>query len=317
MHSFLTECVLPCPLGYEPNSACTGCVPVHICLTNNPCQNGATCNIGTNSNTDYTCSCLPNYTGQDCERKYSALKIDIQIHCLFHSECVLPCPLGYAPNSACTECVPVHICVTSNPCQNGATCNIGTNNNTDYTCSCVQNFSGKNCTGENDTIRPKNYQHRISYTECVLPCPLGYEPNANCTECVPVHICVTSNPCQNGATCNIGSNSNTDYTCSCTQNIFGNNCTGKSSSCIVRQDFWYSRFTECVLPCTLGSEPNSACTECVPVHICVTSNPCQNGATCTIGSNSNTDYTCSCPQNVWSGINCTGMTSSDLMCDTC
>ena len=63
---FLSVCVLPCPLGYDPNSACTECVPVHICVTNNPCQNGATCNIGTNSNTDYTCSCPPK---QNCECK--------------------------------------------------------------------------------------------------------------------------------------------------------------------------------------------------------------------------------------------------------
>ena len=65
-----------------------------------------------------------------------------------HAVCVLPCPLGYGPNSACTGCVPVHICVTDNPCENGGTCNIGTNNNTDYTCSCATNFSGKNCTSK-------------------------------------------------------------------------------------------------------------------------------------------------------------------------
>ena len=66
---------------------------------------------------------------------------------IIFSVCVLPCPLGYGPNSACNGCVPVHICVTDNPCENGGTCNIGTNNNTDSTCSCAQNFSGKNCTG--------------------------------------------------------------------------------------------------------------------------------------------------------------------------
>ena len=66
----MAECVLPCPLGHQPNSACDGCIPVHICLTSNPCQNGATCNVDTNSNTDYTCSCPPNYSGQNCDRKY-------------------------------------------------------------------------------------------------------------------------------------------------------------------------------------------------------------------------------------------------------
>ena len=63
-------CVLPCPLGYEPNSACTGCVPVHICVTDdNSCENGGTCNIGTNNNTDYTCSCAPNFSGTNCTSK--------------------------------------------------------------------------------------------------------------------------------------------------------------------------------------------------------------------------------------------------------
>ena len=56
--------------GHELNSSCSGCIPVHICLTSNPCQNGATCNIGSNSNTDYTCSCPANYTGQNCESEY-------------------------------------------------------------------------------------------------------------------------------------------------------------------------------------------------------------------------------------------------------
>ena len=62
------DCVLSCSPGEEANSGCTMCDPVHICLTSNPCQNGATCNIGT-SNTDYTCSCPPNYSGQTCDRK--------------------------------------------------------------------------------------------------------------------------------------------------------------------------------------------------------------------------------------------------------
>ena len=82
------------------------------------------------------------------------------------SVCVLPCPLGYGPNSACTGCVPVHICVTDNPCENGGTCNIGTNNNTDYTCSCAPNFSGTNCTskltlGSQHDVRTALYQSEI------------------------------------------------------------------------------------------------------------------------------------------------------------
>ena len=65
--------------------------------------------------------------------------------CLFFSECTFSCALGYEANSACDSCAPVHICLTNDPCQNGTTCNIGTNSNTDYTCSCVSSFTGKNC----------------------------------------------------------------------------------------------------------------------------------------------------------------------------
>ena len=68
--SSVSQCTLPCPLGYTPNMDCTGCDPVHICVTNDPCQNRATCNISTNSNTDYTCLCPANYTGQNCESEY-------------------------------------------------------------------------------------------------------------------------------------------------------------------------------------------------------------------------------------------------------
>ena len=66
----VSQCTLSCPLGYAPNMDCTECVPVHICVTNNPCQNEATCTIGNNSNTDYTCLCPANYTGQNCESEY-------------------------------------------------------------------------------------------------------------------------------------------------------------------------------------------------------------------------------------------------------
>ena len=41
-----TECNITCQQGYSVNSSCSGCDPVHICVTgDNPCQNGGTCEI--------------------------------------------------------------------------------------------------------------------------------------------------------------------------------------------------------------------------------------------------------------------------------
>ena len=67
---FTTECVLPCSLGYTPNPTCSSCITEHICLVANPCENGATCNIGISNITDYKCSCTYNHTGVNCEGLY-------------------------------------------------------------------------------------------------------------------------------------------------------------------------------------------------------------------------------------------------------
>ena len=40
-----------------------------------------------------------------------------------------------------------------------------------------------------------NFIHDV--VACPAKCPqTGYEPDSNCNECVPGHICSTDNPCQ-------------------------------------------------------------------------------------------------------------------------
>ena len=54
----------------------------------------------------------------------------------------------------------------------------------------------------------------------VLDCSPGYSKvGDNC-----LHICDTSDPCQNGGTCNIDGDS---YICTCAASWTGQNCTGK------------------------------------------------------------------------------------------
>ena len=109
--------------GYEQISTCTGvCVPVHICLTSNPCLNGAPCNIGTNSNTNYTCSCVPPFTDKNCcEHKTNFIIIIILLSVLA------------TRGSSCSP----------NPCQNGGGCS---SDGEEYSCTCVNSWRGADCT---------------------------------------------------------------------------------------------------------------------------------------------------------------------------
>ncbi len=55
------------------------------------------------------------------------------------------CPPGYSQMENCT-CYETHICVISDPCNNGANCIVNDGNN-NYTCDCINEYSGLNCTG--------------------------------------------------------------------------------------------------------------------------------------------------------------------------
>uniref|UniRef100_A0A2K6N3C3 Delta/notch like EGF repeat containing n=1 Tax=Rhinopithecus bieti TaxID=61621 RepID=A0A2K6N3C3_RHIBE len=109
-----------------------------------PCQNNASC-IDANEKQDgnnFTCVCLPGYTGELCQSKIDYCILD---PCRNGATCIsslngftCQCPEGYF-GSACEE--KVDPCASS-PCQNNGTCYV---DGVHFTCSCSSGFTGPTC----------------------------------------------------------------------------------------------------------------------------------------------------------------------------
>ena len=139
----LAKRVLKCE---EKNKICSDKTGEAICITNidecenNPCLNGGICIDGEE---DYTCNCLDDYKGKNCEIKINGCDSD-------------PCLNG----GICTNTESSYICncentgfegtncennineCENNPCLNGGTCTDGVNS---FTCTCIEHFLGERC----------------------------------------------------------------------------------------------------------------------------------------------------------------------------
>uniref|UniRef100_A0A1I8JAA5 Delta-like protein n=1 Tax=Macrostomum lignano TaxID=282301 RepID=A0A1I8JAA5_9PLAT len=174
---------------------------INYCTTTsgNPCQNGGTC-----SNTDtspwYHCSCVPGYTGTDCE-----INID-------------DCASKPCANAVCSDLVNDYSCscftgwegrncsvdtdyCLSGPCQNSGVCSDG---NSTFTCDCSRvDFQGVTCSSKIDDCASSPCQHGGRCTDGVrsfsCDCLPGYE-GPTCS--VDINECERfGQPCQNGAVC--------------------------------------------------------------------------------------------------------------------
>ena len=124
-----------------------------------PCQNNGTCH---SSLENYTCSCLEEFTGQNCE---GVSCICLFIFSLFPYSISFHATLTFPSNKLCTrdshhKMIDIKLLCTvfidtalftaknhcySSPCQNNGNCS---NLPDTYKCTCHLGLTGQNCEGE-------------------------------------------------------------------------------------------------------------------------------------------------------------------------
>ncbi|KFO21894.1 Delta and Notch-like epidermal growth factor-related receptor [Fukomys damarensis] len=184
-----------------------------------PCKNEASC-IDANEKQEgnnFTCLCLPGYTGELCQSKIDYCVLD---PCRNGATCIsslsgftCQCPEGYF-GSACEE--KVDPCASS-PCQNNGTCYV---DGVHFTCSCSPGFTGPTCADLVDFCALSPCAHgtcRSVGTSYKCLCDPGYH-GLYCEE--EYNECL-STPCLNAATCRDLVNG---YECVCLADYKGIHC---------------------------------------------------------------------------------------------
>ncbi|XP_021582786.2 delta and Notch-like epidermal growth factor-related receptor [Ictidomys tridecemlineatus] len=260
-----------------------------------PCQNQASC-VDADEKQDgrnFTCLCLPGYTGELCQSQIDYCILD---PCRNGATCVsslngftCQCPEGYF-GSACEE--KVDPCASS-PCQNNGTCYA---DGVHFTCSCSPGFTGSTCAQLVDFCALSPCAHgtcRSVGTSYKCLCDPGYH-GLYCEE--EYNECLSA-PCLNTATCRDLVNG---YECVCLAEYKGTHCELYKDPCAN---------VSCLNGGTCDTEGLNGTCVCAPgftgeecdidINEC-DSNPCHHAGTCLDQPNG---YICHCPHG-WVGANC-------------
>ncbi|KAK7925846.1 hypothetical protein WMY93_008156 [Mugilogobius chulae] len=201
---------------------------LNFCTHHQPCVNGATCmNSGQGS---YTCTCLPGYTGKDCELLMQECD---SAPCRNGGLCTnleqgyeCSCPPGFEGS----HCETSLLTCADSPCFHGGRCS-ERDGGRSYRCDCPRGYTGLNCEKKVDkcTSLPcaNGGQCLIHNGVSMCSCRAGFvgvRCEININECA-------GNPCVNGGTCQ---DRISDYICLCPKGYTGRNCDRILDPCTVQ-----------------------------------------------------------------------------------
>ncbi|XP_054478628.1 cubilin [Anoplopoma fimbria] len=290
------------------------------------CQNGATC---VNSPGSYSCTCSPEWSGSLCTVRYDDCRnggLDLCVHgtCIDADrviagqpkyQCI--CESGWDAPAGNPSCVSdVNECDLPNkPCSTNPAVPCYNTQGSFYCGACPAGWQGNgySCQDVDECLINNGGCSSTPVVQCLNtmgsfhcgPCPPGYEGDGR--TCTQTNLCANNNGgCYPLATCSISPGTSLPV-CTCPPGYTGSGygpagCTESSNicqtnnPCVNGQCVDTSSASGYICNCNSGwggVNCDQNINECL-------SNPCQNGGTCTDGTNG---FTCTCTAQ-WTGPLC-------------